>query len=78
MYVVVKVIFLREIDFGNTCISFSIIQRMIKYQKSTLNNTLYTVSEFDLPIDLHMGREISNASKDGLLTLLQLPISKYW
>lgn len=54
------------------------MQRKIKYQKSTLNNTPYTVSEFDLSVDLHMGREISNANKDGLLTLLKLPVSKYW
>lgn len=73
-----KLIFLQGIDFGNTCSSFSIMQRKIKYLKSTSNNTPYTVSKFDLSVDLHMGREISNANKDGLLTLLKLPVSKYW
>lgn len=49
------------------------MQREVNYQKSTLNNIPYTISGFDLSIDLHVGREISNANKDGILLLLAIP-----
>lgn len=41
--------------------------------KSALSNAPYTISEFDISMDLHMSREISNADKDDILMLLAIP-----
>lgn len=38
-----------------------------KKKKITLSNTLYTISEFNTSVDLHIGTEISNADKDSIL-----------
>lgn len=46
------------------------MQRKINFQKKYLNNILYAISEFDLSVDLHIGREMSNADKAGILMLL--------